>query len=51
VRAVIYGGIGSLMVTGIWSALFPSLRKADELTADALLRVEMEQSAQDVRQL
>jgi MFS family permease len=51
VRAVIYGGIGSLMVTGLWSVLFPSLRKADQLTADALLRVEMEQSAQDVRQL
>lgn len=51
VRAVIYGGIGSLMVTGIWSALFPSLRKADELTAEALLQVELEQSMQDVRQL
>ncbi len=51
VRAVIYGGIGSLMVTGIWSVLFPSLRRADELTADALLRVELEQSLQDVRQL
>jgi len=51
VRAVIYGGIGSLMVTGIWSVLFPSLRKADELTAEALLQVELEQSMQDVRQL
>jgi MFS family permease len=51
VRAVIYGGIGSLMVTGLWSVLFPSLRKADQLTAEALLGAELEQSVQDVRQL
>jgi MFS family permease len=36
VRATVYGGIGALAVAGIWSALFPSLRRADELTAEAL---------------
>jgi predicted MFS family arabinose efflux permease len=36
VRATVVGGIGALIVTGLWSALFPSLRKADELTAKAL---------------
>ena len=51
VRAVIFGGIGSMAVTGLWSILFPSLRKADKLTAEALLNVEAEQSAQQVRQL
>jgi MFS family permease len=40
VRAVVIGGIGSLMVTGIWSLLFPALRDADQLTAESLLNVE-----------
>jgi MFS family permease len=51
VRAVIFGGIGSMAVTGLWSALFPSLRNADKLTAEALRNVESEQAAQEVRQL
>jgi MFS family permease len=38
VRATVAGGIGALMVTGLWSVLFPSLRDADELTARALLK-------------
>lgn len=38
VRATVYGGIGSLIVAGTWAALFPSLRKADELTAETLRR-------------
>jgi hypothetical protein len=33
VRATVIGGVGALMVAGIWSALFPSLRAADELTS------------------
>ena len=37
VRATIYGGIGALAVAGFWSALFPQLRQADELTSAALL--------------
>jgi MFS family permease len=36
VRATVAGGIGALMVTGLWSVLFPSLRKTDELTSRAL---------------
>ena len=51
VRAVIYGGIGSLLVTGLWSVLFPALRDADELTADALRNVEAIKAVQQVREL
>jgi MFS family permease len=36
VRATVAGGIGALMVTGLWTILFPALRDADELTATAL---------------
>jgi hypothetical protein len=36
VRATVVGGIGAMMVTGIWFYLFPALRNADELTAQAL---------------
>ena len=50
VRAVIYGGIGSLMITGIWSMLFPELRKADTLTSEALLNAEAQRAAQEIRQ-
>ncbi len=51
VRAVIYGGIGSLVVTGLWSIFFPNLRNADQLTSEALLEADKEQSEQQVRQL
>jgi hypothetical protein len=51
VRAVVFGGIGSMAVTGLWSVLFPSLRNADKLTAESLRNVELEQSSQEVRQL
>jgi len=51
VRAVIYGGIGSLMITGIWSTWFPELRKTDRLTSQALLNVEARQAAEQIRQL
>ena len=37
VRATVYGGIGSLVVAGLWSVLFPELRQANELTSAALL--------------
>ena len=33
VRATVAGGIGALVVTGLWSFLFPDLRKVDELTS------------------
>lgn len=51
VRAVIYGGIGSLLVTGLWSVMFPPLRQVDELTAEALLNVEALEAAKEIRQL
>ena len=31
IGAALFGGIGALVVTGTWSLLFPSLRKADRL--------------------
>jgi MFS family permease len=40
VRAVVLGGIGSLMVTGLWTAFFPALREADALTAASLMQPE-----------
>ncbi len=36
VRATVYGGIGALAVAGLWSVIFPSLRRADELSAENL---------------
>jgi MFS family permease len=51
VRAVIYGGIGSLIITGLWSAWFPDLLRADKLTAESLLNTEALESTQEVRQL
>jgi MFS family permease len=36
VRATVYGGVGAIAVAGLWAVIFPSLRKADELTAEAL---------------
>jgi MFS family permease len=32
VGAAVFGGVGSLMATGLWAAWFPQLRKADRLT-------------------
>jgi hypothetical protein len=46
VRATVAGGIGAMMVTGLWSMLFPSLRNADELTAKAL-RSDLHPSPED----
>jgi MFS family permease len=36
VRATVFGGLGALAIAGLWAFLFPGLRRADELTADAL---------------
>jgi MFS family permease len=47
VRAVVYGGIGSLMITGLWSILFPDLRNADKLTAESLLPASLVEAAQE----
>ena len=51
VRAVVIGGVGSMLITGLWAAFFPSLRRADALTPEALLAAEMEQTGREVRQL
>lgn len=39
VGAAIFGGVGSLVVTGAWSGMFPSLRKADRLTSSPVMGV------------
>jgi hypothetical protein len=44
VRAVILGGVGSMLVTGLWSIFFPALRRADRLVAEDLIAVERELS-------
>lgn len=31
VNAAIFGGVGAMIVTGVWAKLFPALRKADRL--------------------
>src|SRR5436190_30837 len=31
IGAALFGGIGALIVTGVWAGLFPALRKADRL--------------------
>ena len=36
VRATVIGGVGALMVSGLWAVLFPKLRQIDELTAESL---------------
>jgi hypothetical protein len=44
VRAVVIGGIGSMVVTAAAAGLFPKLRQADSLTADALMDANQELS-------
>ena len=44
VRAVVVGGIGSLIVTGLAGVLFPKLRRADALSAESLMESNMQQS-------
>jgi hypothetical protein len=36
VRATVAGGLGALAVAGLWSVVFPGLRKVDALTAESL---------------
>jgi MFS family permease len=36
IGSVVFGGIGSLIVTGLWAKLFPALRKADNLESPSL---------------
>src|ERR1017187_2126571 len=44
VRAVVIGGIGSLIVTGVAGVLFPALRKANALSAESLMQSNRQQS-------
>jgi MFS family permease len=44
VRAVVVGGVGTLVVMGAAAALFPALRKADALTAESLMQANQEMS-------
>jgi MFS family permease len=48
VRAVVFGGIGSIAITGIWAVMFPSLRRADRMTTDELLIKETEAAEEPV---
>ena len=42
VPAVVIGGLGSLVVTGISAVAFPALRRANQLTAESLRSAEVE---------
>ena len=44
VRAVVVGGIGSMIVTAAAAGLFPKLRRADSLTAESLMEADRELS-------
>ncbi|HEV2646328.1 MAG TPA: MFS transporter [Acidobacteriaceae bacterium] len=44
VRAVVIGGVGSLIVTGLATVLFPALRNADQLTSESLMAANQQQS-------
>jgi MFS family permease len=50
VRAVVIGGLGSLAVTGLWSIFFPSLRRADTLTAESLMATDTQPEDESVEQ-
>jgi MFS family permease len=50
VRAVVLGGLASMAVTGLWSIFFPALRKASELTPEALMSVQHQPARQEVPQ-
>jgi hypothetical protein len=44
VRAVVIGGVASMLVTASASVLFPKLRQADALTAESLMEANRELS-------
>jgi len=47
VRAVVIGGIASMVITGLWSGFFPALREADRLTPESLIAVEKQFAGQE----
>ncbi len=48
VRAVVFGGIGSMAVTGLWSVFFPALRDVDTLNAEELLAANAYSAAEPI---
>ena len=44
---MVLGGIGSMVVTGLWSVFFPALRRADRLNAEDLIAAEKALSASE----
>lgn len=44
VRAVVVGGVGSIVVTSLWAKFFPTLRQVDQLTEDSLLPAKEDES-------
>lgn len=51
VRAVVIGGVGSMVITAVWAGFFPKLRRAGALTPEALMETEKRETSQEVRQL
>ncbi|HEY1808031.1 MAG TPA: MFS transporter [Acidobacteriaceae bacterium] len=51
VRAVVIGGVGSLVITGLWTVFFPNLRRAGALTPEALMNKDLDESGHELRQL
>ena len=49
VKAVVIGGVASMVVTASAAGLFPGLRKADALTAESLMAAERELSGAEPR--
>ncbi len=47
VRAVVLGGVGSLVVTGVWAVWFPRLRDVGALSAESLLPKAVEENSVD----
>lgn len=37
VPSVVVGGVGAIVVTGLWAAIFPSIRRVDQLSEDELM--------------
>jgi MFS family permease len=50
VRATVVGGIGAMIVTGLWPVLFPSLREVDELTSQTLRQAHADNKQNQIEQ-
>jgi hypothetical protein len=42
VPAVVLGGLGTMLIVGLWAWLFPSLRRLDRLVPEEVPKVEAE---------